>query len=276
MTPTCSSTRPRALVTGASAGIGEVFAGRLAREGYDLILVARRRERLEGLAQRLRRDFGVQAEVIGADLTDAVDLAKIEARVANDQSLALLVNNAGFGGYNPFVSIEPDIIDDLIDIHIRAVTRLTRAALPGMVRRGAGAVINVASLLALSGTLPPNPLPYRAVYAGSKAFLVAFTQALAGELSATGVRVQVCLPGLVQTEFHTVQEFDTSHIASKKMTPDDVVTAALSGLAQGEVVCVPALADPALLDRLAESQRAVLKAGAMQNVVLAERYRQHA
>jgi hypothetical protein len=211
-----SSARPRALVTGASAGIGMAFAERLARDRHDLILVARRRERLEQLATRLRHDFGVHAELIGADLTDPGGLAEVEARVAGDESLALLVNNAGFGGYNPFASIEPSIIDDLVDIHIRAVTRLTRAALPGMVRRGAGGIINIASLLALSATLPPNPLPHRAVYAGAKAYMVAFTQALAGELKATGVRVQVCLPGMVHTEFHTVQDFDTNQIAMKK------------------------------------------------------------
>ena len=268
-----SSTRPRALVTGASAGIGVAFAERLARDGHDVILVARRRERLEELANRLQRDFSAHTEVIAADLTDAGGLAEVEAHIASDESLVLLVNNAGFGGYNPFASIEPSIIDELIGIHIRAVTRLTRAALPGMVRRGSGGVINIASLLALSGTLPPSPLPYRAVYAGSKAFLVAFTQALAGELNGTGVKVQVCLPGMVHTEFHAVQEFDTSRIGPEKMTPDDVVTASLSGLAQGEVMCVPALADAALLDRLAEAQRAVLMAGAMQGVALADRYR---
>ncbi len=268
--------RARALVTGAASGIGAAFAERLARDGSDLVLVARRRERLEELAARLRRDFGVDAQVIAADLTDAGALAEVEVRVANDELLTLLVNNAGFGGYNPFVSIEPDIIDDLINVHIRAVTRLTRAALPGMVRRGAGGVINVASLLALSGTLPPNPLPHRAVYAGAKAFLVAFTQALAGELSATGVKVQVCLPGMVHTEFHTAQGFDTTKIGPNKMTPEDVVAGALSGLRRGEVVCVPTLADAALLNQLADAQRAVFKAGAAQSFVLAERYRQPA
>jgi uncharacterized protein len=274
MTPTASSARPRALVTGASSGIGAVFAERLACDGHDLILVARRRERLETLAERVRRDFGVHAEVMDADLTDASDVAEVEARVAQDELLTLLINNAGFGGYNPFVSVEPKIIDDLISVHVRAVSRLTRAALPGMVRRGSGGIINIASMLALSGTLPPNPLPYRAVYAGAKAYLVAFTQALAGELNATGVRVQVCLPGMVDTEYHAVQKFDTSQIGPKKMTPHDVVTASLSGLALGEVMCVPALADTALLDRLTEAQRAAFKAGALSGVALAERYRQ--
>jgi uncharacterized protein len=273
MTRTSSSARPRALVTGASAGIGAAFAERLAREGHDLVLVARRQDRLEALAERLRRDFDINAEVMAIDLTDYGSLAKLEARVANDESLAMLVNNAGFGGYDPFVSIESKVVDDLINIHVRAVARLSHAALSGMVRRDAGSIINIASLLALSGTLPPNPLPHRAMYAGAKAFMLAFTQALAGELKATRVRVQVCLPGIVHTEFHTVQDFDTTQIGPQKMTAEDVVTASLAGLSLGEIVCIPALADTALLPRLAEAQIAVLKAGAMQGVALAERYR---
>jgi hypothetical protein len=118
----------------------------------------------------------------------------------------------------------------------------------------------VAKNSCLSGTLPPNPLPLRAMYAGAKAFMLVFTQALAGELKATRVRVQVCLPGIVHTEFHTVQDFDTTQIGPQKMTAEDVVTASLAGLSLGEVVCIPALADTALLPRLAEAQIAVLKA----------------
>jgi short-subunit dehydrogenase len=260
-----------ALVTGASAGIGRTFAERLAGEGHNLVLVARRSDLLEALADKLRQDFGVQVEVISADLTDPGALAGIEERIANDDSLAVVVNNAGFGGYHPFASIELKTLDSLIEIHIRAVTRLMRAALPGMVQRGKGAIINVASLLSLSGTLPPNPLPYRATYAGAKAFIVAFTQALAGELSGTGVRAMVCLPGRVSTEFHTLEGIDTSKLPPM-MTPDDVVTASLAGLAQGETMCVPALADATSLDRLAEAQLAVFRAATTQPA-LAERYR---
>jgi NAD(P)-dependent dehydrogenase (short-subunit alcohol dehydrogenase family) len=148
------STRPRALITGASSGIGAAFAQHLAREGHDLVLLARRRNRLEELAERLRLDPGVQVEVICADLTDAEEFAKAEARIAGDGIIDLLVNNAGFGGYQPFASLEPRTVDNLIDIHVRAVTRLTRAVLPGMIGRGKGGIINISSLLALSGTLP--------------------------------------------------------------------------------------------------------------------------
>jgi uncharacterized protein len=231
--------RPRALVTGASAGIGVVFAERLARAGHDLILVARRRERLEALARRLRSEAGIEAEVICADLTDAEEVNEVERRIVEDETLELLVNNAGFGGYQPFASIDAKVIDDLVAIHVRTVARLTRAALPGMIGRGRGAIINIASLLALSGTLPPSLLPYRATYAGAKAFMLAFTQALAGELTGTGVRVQVCLPGRVATEFHSLQGIDTSKLPPT-MTSEDVVTASLAGLAQDEILCVPA------------------------------------
>jgi len=260
--------RPRALVTGASSGIGAAYAERLARDGYDVVLVARRRARLEELAERLRCEAGRHAEVLAADLTDAAALGRVEARVTDDEALTLVVNNAGFGAYGPFTEIDPAVIDALINVHIRAVARLTRAALPGMVRRGAGGIINVASLLALSGAAPPNPLPYRAAYAGAKAFIVAFTQALAGELTGTGVRVQACLPGIVATEFHTVQRLDLSRMP--RMAAADVVTASLAAFARGEVVCVPALDDPSALERLAQAQRAVL--GSASTPALARRY----
>jgi len=259
----------RALVTGASSGIGEAYAERLAGDGYDVVLVARRRERLERLAERLRRGGNVEVDVLPADLTDASALAQVEARIAGDESLALLVNNAGFAGYRPFAEIEPDAVDALVNVHVRAVARLTRAALPGLIRRGKGGVINVASLLAFSASIPPNPLPYRATYAGAKAFIVTFTQALAFEIDGTGVRVQVCLPGLVATEFHAVAGRDPSKMPPM-MTADDVVAASLAAFARGEVTCIPGLDDVSLLDRLAEAQRAVI--GSANKPALARRY----
>jgi short-subunit dehydrogenase len=268
------SARPLALVTGASSGMGKIFAERLASQGTDLILVARRRDRLEALADQLRRDGGARCEVIGADLTDGAALDALAARLAGGESLDLLINNAGFGGFYPFATIDARAIDELIDINIRAVTRLTRAVLPDMIRRGAGGIINIGSVLALSGTLPPNPLPYRATYAAAKAFVLTFTQALAGELAGTGVRAMVCLPGPTSTEFFAIQGFDVSKYPAM-MTPDDVVTAALAGLAAGEVTCVPALADATMLDRLAGMQQSVL-ASIRQSSELAERYRPHA
>jgi short-subunit dehydrogenase len=264
-----TQSRPLALVTGASSGIGAVYAERLARDGYDLVLVARRRDRLEALAERLRQ-VGAEAEPLVADLSDADALSQVEALVAGDERLALLVNNAGFGGYRPFIEIEPKIIDDLIGVHVRAMTRLTRAALPGMVRRGNGAVVNIASLLALGGALPPNPLPYRAVYAGAKAFMLAFTEAISGEIDQSGVRLQVCLPGQVDTEYHALVGRDPSKMPPMMQAPD-VVEASLFALANGEVVCVPGLDDPALLVRLADVRRTVLMSA--NRPALAQRYR---
>lgn len=268
--PTASG-RPRALVTGASSGIGMAFAERLARQGHDLLLVARRRDRLEALAERLRRETGAEADVICADLTDPQALAEVEARAASDDTLSMLINNAGFAGYQPFATIDPKLIDELIGIHIRAVAHLTRAALPGMIQRGSGAIINIASLLALAGTLPPNPLPHRATYAGAKAFLLAFTQALAGEIAGTGVRLQVCLPGRVATEFHIMHGIDVSKLPPA-MSADDLVTASLAALANDEIVCVPQLPDAALFAGVSEAQVKVFRASAMQPT-LPERYR---
>ena len=257
-----------ALVTGASAGLGVAYAERLAAKGFDLVLVARRRERLDELAKRLEKAHRIKAEVLLADLTSAKDVAKVEKRLAGDDSLELLVNNAGFGGYKPFVEVEPEVIDDLVQIHVLTVARLTRAALPAMVKRKKGGVINVASLLALSGTLPSQPLPFRATYAGAKAFITTFTQTLAGELAGTGVRVEVCLPGIVDTEFHTAQGMNK---LPGGMAAPDVVTASLAALERGEVVCVPGLDDPSLVDRLGEAQRAVMSSA--NRPALAARYK---
>ena len=262
--------RPIALVTGASAGIGQSFATELARSGHDLVLVARRRKRLEALAARLRAEHGASSEVLVADLATTEGVDAVAAR-AGAGPLDLVVNNAGFGGYRPFIELDPKVADGLLQIHIRAAVQVTRAALPGMVARDSGGIINVASLLALSGAVPTATfMPSRAVYAAAKAFLLTFTQILAGELTATKVRVQVCLPGLVNTEFHDVQGLDTSKMPPR-MAPDDIVRASLSSLVRNEVVCVPALEDASLLQRIDEAQRAVLPAARVSE--LAARYR---
>lgn len=262
--------RPIALVTGASAGIGQSFATELARSGRDLVLVARRRKRLEELAARLRAEHGASSEVLVADLATTEGVDAVAAR-AGAGPLDLVVNNAGFGGYRPFVDLDPKMADGLLQIHIRAVVQVTRAALPGMIARNSGGIINVSSLLALSGAVPTAPfMPSRAVYAAAKAFLLTFTQILAGELAATDVRVQVCLPGLVNTEFHDVQGLDASKMPPR-MAPEDVVRASLTSLIRNEVICVPALEDPSLLQQIEEAQRAVLPAARVS--ALATRYR---
>jgi hypothetical protein len=172
----------------------------------------------------------------------------------------LLVNNAGFGGYMPFVTLDPDRAEELIQLQVVAVTRLTRAALPGMSARGRGAIINVSSRLALSATLASPPLPKRATYAATKAYINTFSQLLQSELEGTGVRVQALCPGLVQTEFHERVGMDAGRFpATAVMKPEDVVAASLAGLRLGEVICVPALDDPSLLTQMQESERRVFE-----------------
>ena len=248
--------RPRALVTGASSGIGAAFAERLARDQYDLIVVARRRKRLEALAERLHQAHHVTVEVIVADLTQPAELHAAEMRIAEDTALELLVNNAGFGGYMPFVALDPDRAEELIRLQVVAVTRLTRAALPGMVARGHGAIINVSSRLAFSGALSSPTMPKRATYAATKAYINTFTQILHDELAGTGVRVQALCPGVVRTEFHERMGLDPARIpAAIVMSPVDIVEASLAGLKLGEVICIPALDEPSLLTQVEQDQR---------------------
>jgi short-subunit dehydrogenase len=244
-----------AFVTGASSGVGEAFACRLAADGWDLQITARRDDRLRALAQRLAGQHGVTVHTHAADLTDPGDLAGLERAIAA-AGPDLLVNNAGFAGYREFAGIDPQVVSDLIGVHVLAVTKLARAAVPAMIARGSGAIINMASLLAFSGPIPPKP-PYRATYAATKAFQVTFTQALAAELTGTGVQVQACCPGLIDTEFHALAGRDLAATPLQVMRPDEVVSAALAALRLGEVICVPGLNDPAMIDTISQAQQAL-------------------
>ena len=259
-----------ALVTGASSGIGQALAERLARDGHDLIVVARRRDRLTALAARLSSETGAELEVLVADLTSPDDVHRLEERVADEPRLHVLVNNAGFAGYGPFVELDPAVAADLVAVHVLAPVRITRAALPGMIARGRGAVVNVASLLALSGPLTIG-MAARATYAGAKSFLLTFTQALAGELEGTGVQAMVCLPGMVESEFHGIRRGSVPGL--KIMSSQDVAQAIVAGLELGEVVCAPGVDDPGLFDQLRDLQQATLASG-NRTGELAARYRQ--
>jgi len=264
--------RPRAFVTGASSGIGAAFAERLAHDGYDLIIVARRRNRLDALAEQLQARHPMSVEVMVADLSQTSELRTVEKRLAEDSALELLVNNAGFGGYMPFVELDPHRAEELINLQVLAVTRLTRAALPGMVARGRGAVINVSSRLAFSGSMGSSQLPKRATYAGTKAFINTFTQLLQSELEGTGVQVQALCPGVVQTEFHEQVGIDPNRYpAAIVMKPEDVVKSSLAGLKLGEVICVPALEDTGLLTQIQENEKRFFEL--TRSGSIAERYR---
>jgi short-subunit dehydrogenase len=259
--------RPHALVTGASSGIGQAFAERLAQDGYDLIIVARRRDRLESLAQRLKENHHTNVAVMDTDLSKSDDLRALERRVAEGPALELLVNNAGFGAYMPFVQLDPDIAEDLIHVQVVAVMRLTRAALPGMLTRGHGTIINVSSRLAFSGPMGSTQLPKRATYAGTKSFVITFTQLLQSELEGTGIQVQALCPGVVRTEFHERVGMDPSRFPPQWiMKADDLVEASLTGLKLGEVICIPALEDADILNQLQEDQRRLFETSATGKV----------
>ena len=251
-----TDSRPRALVTGASSGIGAAFAERLANDGYDLIIVARRRDRLDDLAVKIQQRHSVKVEALIADLTKPAALRTVEKRIADESALEMLVNNAGFGGYMPFVELDPDKAEELINLKVLAVTRLTRAALPGMLAHGRGAIINVSSRLAFSAPLGSGQLPKRAVYAGANAYINAFSQLVQSELAGTGVQVQTLCPGVVATEFHSHVGADTSRFpAAIVMQAEDIVDASLKGLKLGEAICIPAMEDTGLLDQIQESQK---------------------
>ena len=264
--------RSHALVTGASSGIGAAFAERLAREGYDLAVVARRRDRLDALAQKLREHHQVNVEVLVADLSKHEDLLIVEEHVAADPALELLVNNAGFGGYKSFVELDPDKAEELINLKVLAVTRLTSAALPGMLARGRGFIINVSSRLAYSGPLGSSRLPKRATYAGANIYINTFTQLLQSELEGTGVQLQALCPGVVETEFHKQVGIDPSRYpAAIVMKPEDLVEASMAGLSLGEVICVPAMENANLLAQIQESQKQFFEQTSTGKV--AERYK---
>lgn len=267
-----STQRPRALVTGASSGIGAAFAERLAKDGYDLTVVARRRAKLEELVGRLQASYPVSVEVLVADLSQHDPLRMVEKQIADDSALELLINNAGFGGYMPFVELDPDKAEELINLKVLAVTRLTRAALPGMLARAHGSVINVSSRLAFSGAMGSSQLPKRAVYAGANAFINTFSQLLQSELEGTGVNVQALCPGVVQTEFHEQVGIDPSRYpAAIVMKPEDLVEASLAGLKLGETICVPGMEDMELLIQIQESQTRFFEQ--TRSGRIAERYR---
>jgi uncharacterized protein len=258
--PATERRRPCALITGASSGLGEAFAERLAADGHDLIVVARREDRLRALADRLRDRHGAATQVLVADLTAPEDLRRVEAQIAAGPALDLLVNNAGFGGYRPFLQLDPDRAEELIRLQVLAVTRLARAALPAMVARGRGALINVSSQLAFSAALPSPPLPPgRAVYAATKAYVNAFTQLLDGELAGTGVRVQALCPGVMRTEFYARMGTDLGRLPIRPMEPAEVVRASLAGLQRGAVLCLPGLDDASALDELRAAERRILE-----------------
>ena len=227
-----------ALITGASSGIGAIYADRLAKRGFDLILVARNRSRLTTLAECLGDETGRSVEVVPVDLNDKADLARIETTLRTNANITLLVNNAGVGATAPLLASDVDKMDEMIRLNVGALTRLIYAAVPAFVTRGIGTIINIASIVAIS------PETLNGVYGGSKAFVLALSQSLHHELAGTGVRVQAILPGAIATEFWDIAGLPVRNLrAGSVMSAEDLVDAALAGLDQGEVVTIPSLPD---------------------------------
>jgi short-subunit dehydrogenase len=225
-----------ALITGASSGIGATYADRLARRGYDLILVARNRDRLDKLAKRLTSATGRSIEVVAADLGNKTDVRRIEDILRTDSSIKMLVNNAGIGAAAPLLDSDPDKMEAMIELNVTALTRLTYAIAPKFVARSGGTIINISSIVAVA------PEVLNGVYGGTKAFVLAFSQSLHHELAAKGVRVQAVLPGATRTEFWDVAGHPVENLPQDLvMSVDDLVDAALSGLDQGELATVPSL-----------------------------------
>ncbi|MDF3150575.1 SDR family oxidoreductase [Mesorhizobium sp. XAP10] len=239
-----------AVVTGASSGIGAVYADRLAGQGYDLVLVARRADRLEELAGKLRQTYSRKVGVISADLANDDDVRRVEQAVTADESITLLVNNAGIGGQAVVATADVDAAERMIKVNTIALTRLTRAVLPGLLARNRGGIVNIASVLAFDTA-------FGGIYSGTKAYVVNFTEALHREVEGTNVKVQVVLPGATRTDFWELAGTDIANVPKEIiMTADDMVDAALVGLAKGEAVTVPALADAAKLDTFLGARQA--------------------
>jgi short-subunit dehydrogenase len=229
-----------ALVTGASSGIGAIYAGRLAHRGYNLILVARNRERLDALARRLAGETGRTIQVLVADLNDKADLARVEHVLRTDASITMLVNNAGLGATAPLLASDVDKMTAMIELNVTALTRLAYAAVPAMVARGAGAVINIASIVAVA------PEILNGVYGASKAFVLAFSQSLKHELADKNIHIQCVAPGATATDFWEIAGTPLQHLPGEiVMRAEDMVDAALAGFDQGELVTIPSLPDVA-------------------------------
>jgi uncharacterized protein len=246
------SNQDTALISGASAGIGAVYADRLARRGHDLILAARDETRLRALAARLRNEIGRSVEILVADLTARSDLLQVERRLRQDPSIGVLVNNAGVAVAGPMHGSDVDRLEAMVNINITAALRLAHAAVEGFVARGRGTLINVSSVLALA------PERFNAVYSGSKSFMLNLSMALQAELANTGIRVQAVLPGATRTELWGKAGVDVAALpADRLMDAGDMVDAALAGLDIGEAVTIPSLPDMAEWSRFNDARLAM-------------------
>jgi hypothetical protein len=252
MTTSSTPSLGTAMITGASSGIGAIYADRLARRGHDLILVARNRQRLAALADRIVTDTGRIVRTLVADLSVRGDLLAVENVLRSDPAITLLVNNAGVGATAPLLASDVDRMEAMISLNVTALTRLTYAAAPAFAARGTGTIVNIASIVAVAPEL------LNGVYGASKAFVLALTQSLQHELGDKGLRLQAVLPGATATEFWGLAGTPVEHLPSEiVMSAADLVDAALAGLDAGERVTIPSLPDAADWQRLEAARQAL-------------------
>jgi short-subunit dehydrogenase len=242
-----------AVITGASTGIGAVYARRLAHRGYDLMLVARNEERLKRLAAEITVDTGRSIQTITADLVARADRERVSKLIRENTDVSLLVNNAGIARLGPIETARPDELRAMIDLNVTALTQLTQAVLPGFIARQRGGIVNIASAMALW------TMPTTAVYSGTKAYVLMLTRGIAEEVAGQGIQVQAVLPGAVRTELwdasgQPLSDFPDSII----MSADALVNAALAGWDRGELITIPSLEDEKAWEALEERRIALI------------------
>ncbi len=242
-----------ALITGASTGIGAVYADRLAKRGYDLILVARSKDKLDEVAKQIESSTGRKAETVRADLSVPADVKRIADRLASDNAITAFVNNAGVAAANKLLESDPDYLDQIVQINVTAFTRLAVAAASNFVKQSNGLIINIGSVVGLAPEL------LNGVYSASKAYVHAFSISLRKELAGTGVTVQVVMPGATATPLwgKAGVNVHTDLPAEWVMTTEDMVDASLAGLDLGEFVTIPALPNAADFDAYEKARLAL-------------------
>lgn len=251
ITMTNKITPAAVLITGASTGIGATYAERLARRGHNLVLVARDETRMDSIAQRLRKETGVSIDVLPADLTNSADLHRVESRLREDQSIGVLINNAGAGLPGGFLDSDLDAQERLIRLNVISVARLARAVAPRFVEQGEGSIVNIASVLAVAPEILPG------IYPATKAFVLTFSQSLQKELGERGVYVQVVLPAATRTEIWERSGIDANQIPGM-MEVGELVDAALVGFDRKEPVTIPPLPDADQWDSFQSARLAML------------------